>query len=153
MKAFSIFLLIAAWFSSEAQIYVQLTNVNNKATFQATATVDNADQEAIQETALAWIEETFLSEDVITSNVPGNITAKYNQDYSDGTWSGQYEHTLQISITDGQAVFTISDTKMGLIRSDGTWKEHLGKMKAMYEQEANEHFWAFEKRLKAGAGK
>ena len=134
------------------QVYVQVKNVNNKATFQATAEFSNTPAAAIQEAAIAWVEETFLSQDVITGNTPGSITLRYPQDYTDGTWSGQYEHTLQISITDGKADFTISDTKMGLIRSDGTWKEHLGKMKALYEQAANDLFWSFEKSIKASSG-
>lgn len=145
-------ILLVCALQAHSQKYVQVKNINGKPTFQATATAENTPAADLQAATEEWITNTFLSENVITANTPGSITARYNQDYSDGTWSGQYEHTLQISISDNTASFTITDNKMGLIHADGTWKKHLAKMKGMYEQAANELFWSFEASLKTKHG-
>jgi hypothetical protein len=148
-------LLIAAFlfvcFSAGAQIYVPLKIVNGVATFEATAETKLTPKE-IHERTTKWMEKTFLAEQVITQNTPERISARYFQDYANEKWSDRFEHMLQIDIKDNTAIFTVTDTKLGLIR-DGEWKENLVKMRVMFEQAVNELFWSYGDNLKETSGK
>jgi len=149
MKSILFTTLLLLQFAAVAQTYVPLKIVKGIATFEATAEPQRAlTDEEIHARTEKWLEEAFLSQSVITQNIPERISARFFQDYSDGTWSDQFEHNLQIDIRDGKAVFTITDTKLGLVR-DGAWKEHLAKIRVMFEKAANELFWSFSDSLNA----
>lgn len=153
MKSILFCTLFLTAFNLTAQVYTPLKIVNGIATYQAT--VDPAiklKDEEVHARTEKWLQETFLSANVITLNIPERISARFFQDYSDGSWSDQFEHNLQIDIKGGQATFTITDTKLGLVR-DGAWKEHLTKMRVMLEKAANELFWSYSEALNAPAGK
>jgi len=121
------------------------------ATFEATAETRLTAKE-IHERTTKWMEKTFLAEQVITQNTADRIDARYFQDYATDTWSNRFEHMLQIDIKDNNAVFTVTDTKLALIR-DGAWKENMAKMRVMFEQSVNELFWSFEGNLKESSVK
>ena len=148
-------LLIAAFFlvhlTAGAQIYVPLKIVNGVATFEATAESKLTAKE-IHERTTKWMEKTFLAEQVVTQNTEARISARFFQDYADDKWSDRFEHMLQIDIKDNTADFTVTDTKLSLIR-DGEWKENLTKMRIMFEQAVNELFWSYGDTLKDASGK
>jgi len=150
MKTILITAFLFFQLSAGAQIYVQLKIVGKAATFESQVDAGNLSAEKIHEVTLKWIEATFLSEDVITQNTPARIAARFFQDYTTDSWSGEKEHSLVIDIKGNMAFFTISDTKLGLISPEGEWKEHLAKMRVMYEKAANELFWSYESALKKG---
>lgn len=153
MKSLLLCTFLVMAFSISAQVYTPLKIVNGVATYQATAEPTiHLKAEDVHARTEKWIKDTFLSENVITLNTPERISARFFQDYSDGSWSDQFEHNLQIDIKGGQAFFTITDTKLGLVR-DGAWKEHLAKMRVMLEKAANELFWSYSDALNAPAGK
>jgi hypothetical protein len=148
MKAILIFTFLLFQLSADAQIYIQLKEVKGAATLEATAKNLTLTPEQIHARSLEWIKQTFLSEDVITQNIPERISALFSRDYSNGSAMATFEHNLSIDIKGDMVLFTVSDTKIGLLRSDGTWKEHLAKMRVMYEEMANELFWSYEAALK-----
>lgn len=135
-----------------AQIYLPLKIVKGVVTFEATAEVDHMTAAVIHERTEQWIDKTFLSEPVITQNIPSRISARFYQEYSSGSWSDSFQHSLQIDIQDNKAVFTITDTGLNLVRADGTWKENLSRMRVMLEQAANELFWSYSDSLKQNPG-
>ena len=144
-------LLIATFcffqFAAGAQIYIPLKIVNGVATFEASADAPGLSAEDIHKRTLKWLEETFLAQDILTQNTPERLVARYTQDYATDSWSNSFQHNLQIDILDKKAVFTITDTGLGLVR-DGAWKEHLAKMRVMFEQTVNELFWSYQDGLK-----
>lgn len=151
MKSLLVAAFVIAHLAAGAQIYVPLKIVKGVATFQATAET-RLNAEEIHKRTVAWMEKTFLAEQVVTLDTPAKITARYFQDYANDTWSDRFEHMLQIDIIDNHAIFTVTDTKLGLIR-DGEWKQNLAKMRVMFEQGVNELFWAYEASLNQPAGK
>lgn len=151
MKSLLITAILFVHLTAGAQIYVPLKIVNGVATFEATAETKLSAKE-IHERTTKWMEKTFLAEQVITQNTEERISARYFQDYANDTWSNRFEHMLQIDIKDNTAVFTVTDTKLSLIR-DGEWKENLTKMRIMFEQSVNELFWAYSDSLKESNGK
>ncbi|MBK9103903.1 MAG: hypothetical protein IPL92_04895 [Saprospiraceae bacterium] len=151
MKSLFIAALLVTQFTAGAQIYVPLKIVKGVATFQATAETKLSAAD-IHKRTIEWLEKTFLAEQVVTLDTPAKITARYFQDYTNDTWSDRFEHMLQIDIIDNHAIFTVTDTKLGLIR-DGEWKQNLAKMRVMFEQGVNELFWAYEESLNQSSGK
>ena len=135
-----------------AQIYVPLKIVNGTATFESTVEVKGATAERIHKRTMDWIETNFLAAPVITLNTENRISANFFQDYSKDDWSDSFQHNLQIDITETGAVFTITDTGLGLVR-DGDWKKHLTNMRVMFEQASNELFWSYSESLNKPAGK
>lgn len=153
MKSILFTTLLLLQFAAGAQTYVPLKIVQGTATFETTAEPQRAlTDEEIHARTEKWLEETFLSESVTTLNTAERISARFFQDYSDGTWSDRFEHNLQIDIKGGKALFTITDTKLGLVR-DNAWKEHLSKIRVMFEKAANELFWSYSDRLNAAESK
>ena len=151
MKSLLIAAFLLAHLTAGAQIYVPLKIVNGVATFEATAESKLTAKE-IHERTTKWMEKTFLAEQVITQNTEARISARFFQDYADDKWSDRFEHMLQIDIKDNTADFTVTDTKLSLIR-DGEWKENLTKMRIMFEQAVNELFWSYGDTLKDASGK
>lgn len=153
MKSIFFTTLLLLQFVAGAQTYVPLKIVKGIATFETTAEPQKAlTDEEVHARTEKWLEEAFLSESVVTQNIPERISARFFQDYSDGTWSDRFEHNLQIDIKGGKAMFTITDTKLGLVR-DGAWKEHLSKIRVMFEKAANELFWSYSESLNAAESK
>lgn len=142
MKPFLFLALFLLPLAANSQIYVPLKVVNNVATFETIAEVENASATDIHERSIEWINKTFLSEPVITQNTDERISVRFFQEYSKDGWSDNFQHNLQIDIQDQKAVFKITDTGLGLVR-DGDFKEHLAKMKVMFEQAANDLFWSY----------
>jgi hypothetical protein len=71
---------------------VQLKIVRKAAPFEAKVDAGNLSSESIHEATLKWIEETILSQDVITQNTPARIAARFFQNYTSDSWSGEKEH-------------------------------------------------------------
>jgi len=145
MKYLLFFTIILLQFSAQAQRYINLEIVDGVATFYGEAEAPGKQIGDLHELTMAWLEKTFQSEDAVTLNTKTKISAMYDVDYTVQTNTANFKHNLQIDLTEGKAMFTITDRSMYLVHANGDWKKHLTELRVKFEKGCNELLWSYSK--------
>lgn len=129
-------------FSAQAQVYVNLEIVDGVATFHSELEAPGKQIGDLHSLTIAWLEETFPDEDVLTLNTKTKVAAKYSADYTIKTNQATFKHDLAIDLQSGKVLFTITDKSIQLVHANGDWKKHLAELRVKFEEGCNEHFWS-----------
>lgn len=147
MRLLLVFALVFVAIAVQAQIFIPLKVVDGVVTFEGSVKTSGMTKDAWHARTLQWMKERFLTDDIMTLDKPEHIVAQYTQDYSNGAWSGQFQHELDIRFQDGVVSFTITDRQIKLLDPEGNFKKNLNPIKVLFEESVNEHFWSYQERM------
>jgi hypothetical protein len=145
MKYLLFLTILLLQFSAQGQRYINLEIVDGVATFYGEAETPDKPVGDLHELTMAWLEKTFQSEDAVTLNTKTKITAMYDVDYTVEKNQATFKHNLQIDLTEGKVLFTITDKSMYLVHANGDWKKHLTELRVKFEKGCNELLWSYTK--------